>query len=261
MNDARDPDILSAAIAAAPPAEIAVGMVLAAGRGSRLGPMGAQRPKALFKVGGETLLDQALRGLADGGVERAVVNAAHLKEQVSEHLAATQPPLPVDLSLEDEPLETGGGVLKALPILGDDPFFAVNADIWWEGSLPRALAALRGAWRPAAMDALLLVLPTMRASGYDGRGDFYMDGAGALVRKHEAETAPFLFTGAQIIAPRALAEAPEGAFSLNAIYDRAQKAGRLFGVAHSGGWADVGTPSRLAAARAAADPGRQRALL
>jgi MurNAc alpha-1-phosphate uridylyltransferase len=243
------------------PTDVDVGMVLAAGRGTRLGALGRQRPKALMDVGGETLLDQALHGLAAGGVKRAVVNAAHLKEQIVDHLGGRTESLPIAVSEEDEPLETGGGVVKALPLLGEAPFFAVNADIWWADSLAQGLTALKLAWRPAAMDVLLLVLPTMRASGYEGRGDFYMDGVGALTRKHEAETAPFLFTGTQLLAPDAFKDAPAGAFSLNEIYDRAATAGRLFGISHSGGWTDVGTPARLAAARGAADPARQPRLL
>lgn len=259
MSDAAE--IARLTLAPTPPARIAVAMVLAAGRGSRLGALGRQRPKALIEVGGEAVLDQALAGLAAAGVERAVVNAAHLQEQVVAHLTAATPPLPVELSLEDAPLETGGGVARALPLLGAAAFFVVNGDVWWNGGLARGLKALAAAWRPAAMDALLLTLPTMRASGYAGRGDFYMDGIGQLARKHEAETAPFLFTGAQILKAGLFDDVPAGPFSLNLIYDRAQAAGRLFGVVHDGRWDDIGTPQRLAAARAAADPGRQRQLL
>lgn len=254
-------EIARLALAPTAPARIEVGMVLAAGRGTRLGAIGRQTPKALVEVGGVAMLDQALAGLAEAGVSRAVVNAAHLSDQIAGHLAAAAPPLPTETSFEDEPLETGGGVAKAAPLLGDAPFFAVNADVWWRGALPRALATLAGAWRPKAMDALLLTMPTMRASGYAGRGDFYMDGIGALTRKHEAETAPFLFTGAQILKPELFEDAPAGPFSLNLIYDRVQATGRLFGVVHSGGWEDIGTPERLAAARAAADPGRQPQLI
>ncbi len=254
-------DIARLVLTPAPPAIVRVGMVLAAGRGARLGALGRQRPKALMEVGGVALLDQALQGLAAAGVERAVVNAAHLKDQIVAHLNRAAPPLPVEVSLEDEPLETGGGVKQALPLLGAAPFFAVNADVWWNDALANGLDALKSAWRPAAMDALLLMLPTMRAQGYEGRGDFYMDGIGALVRRHETETSPFLFTGAQLLTPGAFAGLPDGAFSLNALYDRAAKAGRLFGVTHGGGWMDVGTPARLTAARVAADPARQPLLL
>ncbi len=254
-------EIARAALAPAAPADVRVGMALAAGLGSRLGALGRQRPKALMEVGGSALLDQTLAGFAAAGVRLGVVNAAHLKEQVVAHVTAKPPPIAVELSLEDAPLETGGGVARALPLIGAGPFFAVNADVWWDGSLAGALNALKRAWRPAAMDALLLVLPTMRARGYEGRGDFYMDGLGRLARKHEAETAPFLFTGAQLLKPELFADPPGEAFSLNAIYDRAQVSGRLFGVVHGGGWMDVGTPARLAAARVAADPDRQPNLL
>lgn len=261
MSAAAPEDNARLALEPAPPADIPVGMVLAAGRGTRLGAVGRVRPKALLEVGGTALLDQALDGIAAAGAARAVVNAAHLKDQVEAHVAGARYAVPTALSLEDAPLETGGGVLKALPLIDSDAFFVVNADIWWNGALARGLTALRRAWRPKAMDALLLVLATMRAERYAGRGDFYMDGLGRLQRKHEAETAPFLFTGAQILSRRAFEDAPDGAFSLNVVYDRAASAGRLFGVSHSGGWADVGTPERLAAARAAADAARQSDLL
>ncbi len=254
-------EIARLALAPAPPAEIAVGMALAAGRGTRLGALGRRQAKALLEVGGRALLDQTLDGMTAAGVRRAVVNASHLGAQIVDHVAAAKPPLPVEVSLEEAPLETGGGVARALPLLGTAPFFAVNADVWWGGGLAAGLDALRRAWRPRAMDALLLVMPTMRASGYDGRGDFYMDGVGALARKHEAETAPFVYTGAQILKPGLFADPPGEAFSLNVIYDRAQAAGRLFGVVHGGAWRDVGTPARLAAARAAADPDRQQDLI
>lgn len=254
-------EIARKVLASTPEAAIAVGMVLAAGRGTRLGVLGRQRPKALLEIAGEPLLDQALHAFKAAGVERAVVNAAHLKEQIVEHLDRRPAPLPTTLSLEDAPLETGGGVVHALAKLGPDPFYAVNGDIWWSGALPNGLAALRRAWRPAAMDALLLMIPTVRTASDAGRGDFFVDGIGALRRKQEEETAPFIFTGAQILSPAAFAQAPEGAFSLNTIYDQAEARGRLFGVLHSGSWADIGTPRRLAAVRAAMDDDRQEQLL
>lgn len=248
----------------APPsadAKIDVGMVLAAGRGARLGALGRQTPKALLEIGGDALLDQALAGFSAIGLGRAVVNAAHLKEQIVAHLDAQPAPLPTEVSLEDAPLETGGGVVKALPLLGPKPFFAVNADVWWDGALPRALQSLQAMWRPQAMDALLLLTPTMRTRGNAVRGDFFIDGIGALRRREEQQTAPFIFTGAQVLAPAAFDDPPPGAFSLNAIYDRAEAKGRLFGVVHNGAWADVGTPERLAAIRAVADARRQAKLL
>ena len=241
--------------------QIKCGMILAAGRGTRLGALGRQTPKALLEVGGEALVDQALAGLAAANVKEVVINASHLKNQIEAHLKKTIKTPTVQLSLEEEPLETGGGVLKALPLLDRAPFFAINVDTWWARTLASGLEALKQAWRPETMDALLLVLPTVRATEYVGRGDFMMDGIGRLTRKNESETVPFLFTGAQILHPRAFADPPDGAFSLNEIYDRAASSGRLFGVSHWGRWQDVGTPTRLAQARAMADDYRQASLL
>lgn len=245
----------------APSANITRGIVLAAGRGARLGPLGLATPKALLEIGGSVLLDQALDAFTESGVKQAVVNASHLSQQVVAHVSARGNALPCQVSLEETPLETGGGVLKALPLLGSEPFYAVNADVWWSGALPGGLRALAQVWRPKAMDVLLLLQATTRIDGYQGRGDFYLDGLGQITRKHDNETSPFVFTGAQILSPGAFANPPGDAFSLNAIYDQAAAAGRLFGVTHSGGWADIGTPQRLTHARQAAEIARTRRLL
>lgn len=252
-------------LAPAPPANIRSGMVLAAGRGTRLGPLGLSTPKALLDIGGSVLLDQALDAFAETGVANTVVNASHLAEEiiahVNKHGGKSHSNGSIQISREDAPLETGGGVLKALPLLGTGPFFAVNADVWWSGSLASGLRALAAYWRPQAMDVLLLLQATVKIDRYDGRGDFYLDGLGQLARKQDGETAPFVFTGAQILSPAAFAGVQSGAFSLNQIYDQAAANGRLFGVAHSGGWADIGTPQRLTQARSAAEAARSRQLL
>jgi MurNAc alpha-1-phosphate uridylyltransferase len=247
-------------LAPAPQADIRSGIVLAAGRGTRLGPLGLATPKALLDIGGSILLDQALDAFATTGVSNSVVNASHLAEQIVAHVER-RPHSGAQISAEDEPLETGGGVQKALPLLGADPFYAVNADVWWGGSLPSGLRALAAYWRPEAMDALLLVQATAKIDGYDGRGDFYLDGLGQITRKQDGETAPFVFTGAQILSPKAFEGVQRGAFSLNKIYDEALANGRLFGVSHSGGWADIGTPQRLTRARNAAETARARRLI
>ncbi|MBT6312794.1 MAG: nucleotidyltransferase family protein [Alphaproteobacteria bacterium] len=248
-------------LAPAPPANIQSGMVLAAGRGTRLGPLGLATPKALLDIGGSVLLDQALDAFTTTGVANKVVNASHLAEQVVAHVGKRQGDGAIRISEEKSPLETGGGVLKALPLLGTEPFYAVNADVWWSGSLASGLRALAAYWRPQAMDVLLLLQATAKIDSYDGRGDFYLDGLGQLTRKQDAETAPFVFTGAQILSPAAFAGVQSGAFSLNRIYDQAAANGRLFGVSHSGGWADIGTPQRLTRARNAAEAARARRLL
>lgn len=248
-------------LAPAPPADIRSGIVLAAGRGTRLGPLGLTTPKALLDIGGTILLNQALDAFIKTGISNNVVNASHLADQIIAHVENRSDDVATRISAEDTPLETGGGVLKALPLLGTNPFFAVNADVWWAGSLQSGLGALATYWRPKAMDVLLLVQATTKIDGYDGRGDFYLDGLGQLTRKQDDETAPFVFTGAQILSPAAFAGVEAGAFSLNVVYDQAAKSGRLFGVSHNGGWADIGTPQRLTQARNAAEAARARTLL
>lgn len=224
-------------------------MVLAAGLGLRMRPLTETVPKPLIEVAGETMLDRALDRLAEIGVERAVVNTHWLPDRIEAHLAGRTRPA-IELSREDELLDTGGGIARALPRLGAEPFYAVNADIVWrDGSIP-ALERLARGWDGAEMDALLLLNPTVRSSGYAGSGDFTMDPLGRISRRPERLVAPFVYTGVQIVSPALFAGAPDGAFSINPLWDRAMEAGRLFGIAHDGEWYHVGTPDALAAAEA-----------
>lgn len=225
------------------------GMVLAAGLGLRMRPLTRNVPKPLLEVGGATMLDQALDRLQDAGVSDVVVNTHWLPEQIEKHLERRQTPTIV-ISREDDLLETGGGIAKALPLLGTEPFYAANADVVWrDGTMP-ALHRLAGAWVDDDMDALLLLASTVRSTGYDGYGDFLMDPVGLLRRRPERVVAPFVFTGVQILHPRLFHDAPAGAFSMNVLYDRALDAGRLFGIAHDGDWYHVGTPPAIAQADA-----------
>ncbi|QIE57124.1 nucleotidyltransferase family protein [Pikeienuella piscinae] len=217
-------------------------MVLAAGFGTRMGALTAEVPKPLLKVAGRALIDHALDHLAVSGVERAVVNLHYLGGKIREHLAGRTAPQ-VEFSEETAILETGGGVAQALPLLGPAPFYCVNADAIWTGPAP--LPPLAGAWDGGRMGALLLLVARKDAVSHSGPGDFFADSDGRLSRRGAAESAPFVYTGAQIIAPGAFADAPEGAFSTNFIWDRLIREGRLFGVVHSGGWVDVGTPEGL----------------
>lgn len=231
-----------------------VAMVLAAGLGKRLRPYTDDRPKPLVEVAGGTILDRVLDKLTETGVERCVVNTHYRAPQIETHLARRAAPR-VKLSHEETLLDTGGGVARALPSLGDDPFYVVNADILWdEGPGACALARLGEAFDPGTMDALMLLVPRTRAVGYDGPGDFRADEGGRLARRGEAPTAPFVFTGLQVLDPGLFAAVPEGAFSLNLLYDRAIAADRLFGIEHTGRWFHIGTPEGLALAEAALGP-------
>lgn len=221
-------------------------MVLAAGLGRRMRPLTATRPKPLVEVVGRTLLDRALATLRAGGVRRAVVNVHYMADRVESHLAARDTGLAITISDErSQLLETGGGILKALPLLDADPFLAINADnIWVEGPVP-ATRLLADRWDAAAMDALLLVVPLARANCHPGRGDFHMDPLGRLSRRRPSRVAPFVFTGLQLIAHRLFAGETLRPFSMNLLWDRAAGAGRLYGVVHQGLWFDVGTAAAV----------------
>lgn len=225
-----------------------VAMVLAAGRGTRMGALSLARPKPLLEVGGRALIDHALDRLLAAGVRRAVVNLHWLGGMIRGHLAGRRAP-EIVFSEEAELLETGGGVRRALPLLGPAPFFSLNADAVWTG--PEPLPALAASWDAARMGALLQLAPRARAAAHAGRGDFFRGADGRLSRRGAAASAPYVFTGAQIVAPEAFAETPEGPFSTNLVWDRLIAEGRLYGQVHEGGWVDVGTPEGLRAAEAA----------
>ncbi len=223
-------------------------MILAAGRGTRMRPISDTVPKPLLEVEGRTLLDHAIDRLALAGVERVVVNAHYKAEMIAAHLAGRRQPT-VEISPEEEPLETGGGVAHALPLLGDS-FFVVNGDVLWLDAKDYALSRLAGAFDPARMDGVLLLQRTVTAVGYDGRGDYFLDRLGNPRRRREREVAPYLFTGIQLLHRRAFDGIAERRFSLNLVYDKADQAGRLHAIVHDGEWFHVGTPEGLTATRA-----------
>jgi MurNAc alpha-1-phosphate uridylyltransferase len=223
-------------------------MILAAGFGKRMRPLTVTTPKPLIEVAGRALIDHSLDRLERAGVEDAVVNVHYLADQVEMHLARRRRPAIAISDERERLLDTGGGLVKALPRLGPAPFFLMNSDSFWiEGARPN-LDWLASAWRDDSMDALLLVAATVRAVGYTGRGDFRMDPAGRLIRRAEREVAPFVYAGAAILHPRLFADAPQGTFSLNHLFDSAMENGRLFGVRLDGVWLHVGTPEAIAEA-------------
>jgi MurNAc alpha-1-phosphate uridylyltransferase len=226
-------------------------MVLAAGFGQRMRPLTDKMPKPLVKVAGRALIDHVLDRLADAGVARAVVNVHYLAEQIERHVAARNIPR---VTISDERgvlLDTGGGVVKALPLLGDAPFFHINSDtIWIDGVKPN-LTRLADSFDAATMDALLLLAPGAGSIGYAGRGDFLMASDGRLRTRPERDVAPFVYAGAAILSPRLFDGAPQGAFSLTKLFMRAIEAGRLHGLRMEGLWMHVGTPEAIAEAEQA----------
>ena len=225
-------------------------MVLAAGLGLRMRPITLTLPKPLVPVAGRTMLDRVLDHLDKVRTHRKVVNLHWLGETIRSHLDGRDD---IVFSAEPELLETGGGVAKALPLLGAEPFFVCNADIIWTDKGESALSRLARAFDPARMDGMLLLQPTDTAFGYDGQGDFHLRSDGHLSRRKQGETTPYLFAGVQILHPRLFEGHPGGAFSLNLLYDKAIAADRLFGLVHEGGWYHIGTPSALAEAEALLD--------
>jgi MurNAc alpha-1-phosphate uridylyltransferase len=201
----------------------------------------------LLEVAGRPLIDRALDRAIEAEADQVVVNLHYLGEMLRAHLAGRAGGPAILISDETNALlETGGGVKKALPLLGAAPFYVLNSDAIWTGGAP--LPALAAAWRAAEMDALLLLARVEDALGYTRSGDFFVDADGAPRRRGDRPSAPFVYTGAQIIRPEAFADTPEGAFSTNLVWDRLLAAGRLRAVIHDGAWVDVGTPGGLAEA-------------
>lgn len=226
-------------------------MLMAAGMGKRMRPLTATRPKPLVKVAGKALIDHALDRLEAGGITRMVINVHYLADTVAAHVKARKSPMEILISDERAKLlETGGGLMKAAPLLGDQPFVCANSDnIWIDG--PRdSVRLLSSLWDDERMDALLLLVSHARAHCHSGPGDFHMDPAGRISRRRSGRVAPFVFTGVQIMSPRLLRDPPGDAFSTNVFWDRAIAAGRLYGVSHQGMWFDVGTPSAIPVAEA-----------
>lgn len=223
-------------------------MVLAAGLGLRMRPITETLPKPLVAVAGRTLIDHILDPLAEAGVGTAVVNVHYRAEQMERHLADRSAPRIIISDERDRLLDSGGGVKKALPHLGFQPFFVLNADSFWIDGPVSNLARLAGRFDSSAMDILMLLAPTSTSVGYSGIGDYAMNPFGALRRRGEREVVPFVYAGVFIIKPELFDDTPEGPFSLNLLFDRAQAKGRLFGLRLDGVWLHVGTPAAIALA-------------
>jgi MurNAc alpha-1-phosphate uridylyltransferase len=230
------------------PVKPAKAMVLAAGLGLRMRPLTDRMPKPLVAVAGRALLDHVLDKLADAGVREAVVNVHYLPDQIIDHVASRAQPRVIISDERDTVLGTGGGVVKALPLLGDAPFFHVNSDTMWMDGVRPNLARLAETFDPARMDILLLMAPTTSSIGYNGSGDYAMAADGTLRKRKELQVVPFVYAGVAIMAPAIFADAPKGEFSLTRMFDRAGEQERLYGLRMDGVWMHVGTPDAIAAA-------------
>ena len=227
-------------------------MLLAAGLGTRMRPLTDHLPKPLLPVSGRSLIDRALDWFANADVNEVVVNSFYKAELLEAHLATRQVSAPdapqIQVLREEVLLETGGGIKNALPLFGTDPFFSANSDtICIDGNTP-ALHRMLAAWDDATMDALLLVHPVEKAVGYEGKGDFFVDN-GTIRRRQDNPSAPYVFTGVQLLHPRLFACSPDGVFSMNILYNRGMKADgtlpRVRALVHDGDWLHVGDPAGL----------------
>jgi N-acetyl-alpha-D-muramate 1-phosphate uridylyltransferase len=226
-------------------------MVLAAGLGERMRPLTNGVPKPLVKVAGKALIDYVLDRLAEAGVDVAIVNVHYLADAVERHVRGRRSP---HITISDERsllLGTGGGVVKALPELGAAPFYHVNSDSIWLDGAESNLRRLAAAFDPARMDALLMLAPSTGSIGYAGRGDFAIESDARLRRRGDSEIVACVYAGAAILSPTLFSSPPQGAFSLNLMFDRAENAKRLYGLRLQGAWMHVGTPEAIAMAEAA----------
>lgn len=230
---------------------IVTGMALAAGLGTRMRPLTDDRPKALVEVGGKVLLDWALDRFEAAGVEHTIINLHHFADAMEAHIRAH--PRAAGLTVSDERdlvLETGGGVVKALPLLGEDPVFISNIDaIWVDGPEPE-LGRMRTAWDPERMDVLLLLAPMQATLGFHGAGDFFLGEDGRIAWRGEAERAPFAYAGVQIMKPSIMAGRTATRFSMTEIWRDLVPRGRVFGLPMQSFWMHVGDPAAVQAADA-----------
>jgi len=229
-------------------------MVLAAGLGVRMRPLTNDRPKALVVVAGRTLIDHALNRLVEAGVETAVVNVHAFADQLQAHLARRTTPRILISDERAEALETGGGLKKAIPLLGESPVWVCNIDAPWIEYGASALDAVAAAFDPARMDVCLLLAPTAESIGFhntaDGAntGDVFRDPDGRVRFKAPGEAAPFLYVGFHITKLDVVADGPAGPFGLLPVWKGLEAKGRIFGATSPGLWMHVGTPEGLVAA-------------
>ena len=217
-------------------------MILAAGRGRRMQAHSSILPKPLVNIGGQPLIDYSLSLLKNAEINDAIVNIHHLGEQIAAHLA--DKPFNFTISREEELLETGGGICRALPLL-EDSFFTLNSDvICIEKNGKSILQKMNKAWDSNKMDCLMLLCPVEKAIGYEGDGDFSLSKDGRIQAKQDGEIA-YVYMGVQRLNKRFLNGAPSGAFSLSQLYKSALNKGDncpIYGMVNDGTWLHVGDP-------------------
>ena len=212
-------------------------MILAAGYGKRLRPLTDHRPKPLVPVGGKPLIVHHLEKIAEAGIQNVVINLGHLGSKISEALG-TGDTWGLSIEYSDEgpdPLETGGGLTKALPLLGSETFLLINGDVWCDLDFRNI---------PTSLDpndlALLYLVPQPE---WRNRGDFSLQDG----RVTESKNPPFLYAGIALYHPSILDGAKVEKFSIVPRLKKGISSNRVAGILYEGEWDDVGTPERLRA--------------
>lgn len=223
-------------------------IVLSAGLGTRMRPITDSMPKPLVEVGGMPMIDRALDALQRAGVEKVVVNVHHFADRMIAHLARRGAFVTIS-DERDKLLDSAGGIVKALPQLGEEAFLLLNADSFWIDGEEPELERLALAWDGAAMDILLMLSPLDSATGHHGKADFTRDASGRLSRAVDRSQG-LVYAGAAILHPRLFAGASAEPHGLNLYFDRAIAAGRMFGLPMRGHWFTVGTPEAIGEAEA-----------
>jgi N-acetyl-alpha-D-muramate 1-phosphate uridylyltransferase len=222
-------------------------MIMAAGKGTRMMPLTADRPKPMVEVAGTRLIDHVLNHLRDAGIGKIVVNVHYMADKMEGHLRDCAQDFEVTISDERALLlDTGGGLVQANPLIDESPFFCINADNYWTDGQTNALRQLTAAWDAKRMDVLMLLVPFKHANNTQGQGDFHLDDEGRLSRRKGDAPAPYVWTGIQIISKNLIVDPPELVFSTNIFWDRAIADERCFGAVHDGTWFDVGYPAAIA---------------
>ncbi|CCJ07219.1 nucleotidyltransferase family protein [Methylocystis sp. SC2] len=224
-------------------------MVFAAGLGARMRPITEKTPKPLVSVAGRTLIDRALDEFENAGVELAIVNVHHLADQIETHLARRARPRIVISDERALLLDQGGGIKRALPLIGDDPFFVCNTDAFWIDAARSNVRTLAEAFDPEIMDAALLLAPTSGSVGVDWDGDFDLDADGRIIRRDGQK--PYVYAGVGLMKPQLFAGVADDVFKLAPFFFEAARKGRLYGVVSSGLWLHVGTVAAIADAERA----------
>jgi N-acetyl-alpha-D-muramate 1-phosphate uridylyltransferase len=222
-------------------------MIMAAGKGTRMMPLTADRPKPMVEVAGTRLIDHVLDHLRAAGIAKIVVNVHYLADKMEGHLRDCAQDFEVAISNERALLlDTGGGLIQAKSMICESPFFCINADNYWTDGEANALRQLAAGWDESRMDVLMLLVPFEHANNTQGQGDFHLGNDGRLSRRTGDAAAPYVWTGIQILSKRLIVDPPEPVFSTNVFWDRAIADGRCFGAVHDGTWFDVGYPDAIA---------------